>query len=183
MPKLTADEITALYEAHSRSILRFLMRRTLDAQVSIDLLSETYAVAYEKRKKFRGEGEASARSWLFGIANNLLQDYFRSGSTEQRAMRKIGMDHVEVLDHEIERIDELAGTSELRSAVAGALAELGEESRTALQLRVVDELPYPEVAGRMNVTEQVARARVSRGLKGLRARLEELELEGVPESV
>jgi hypothetical protein len=35
----------------------------------------------------------------------------------------------------------------------------------------------------MNVTEQVARARVSRGLKGLRARLEELELEGVPESV
>lgn len=159
------------------------MRRTLDAQVSIDLLSETYAVAYEKRKKFRGEGEAAARSWLFGIANNLLQDYFRSGSTEQRAMRKLGMDRVEVLDHEIERIDELAGTSELRSAVAGALAELGEESRTALQLRVVDELPYPEVAGRMNVTEQVARARVSRGLRNLRERLEELELEGVPESV
>jgi RNA polymerase sigma-70 factor (ECF subfamily) len=183
MTKLTSSDITDLYEANANAILRFLMRRTLDAQVSVDLVSETFAVAYEQRKKYRGDDPAVARSWLFGIANNLLQDYFRSGSTEQRAMRKLGMDHVEVLDHDIERIDELAGTSELHSAVAAALAELGEESRDALQLRIVEELPYPEVAGRMNVTEQVARARVSRGLRNLRARLEELEIEGVPESV
>lgn len=181
MTKLTANDITDLYEAQGQSLLRFLMRRTLDAQVSIDLVSETFAVALEQRKKFRGEGEAVARSWLFGIANNLLNDYFRSGSTERRAMGRVGMDRVEVLDHEIERIDELAGTSELRSALAGALAELGEESREALQLKVVDELPYPEVASRMNVTEQVARARVSRGLRKLRERIEELEPEGVPE--
>ncbi|MGK2878583.1 MAG: RNA polymerase sigma factor [Solirubrobacterales bacterium] len=183
MTKLTSDDITELYEAHAQSILRFLMRRTLDAQVSIDLVAETYAVAFEQRNKFRGDRDRAAHSWLFGIADNLLHDYFRRGSTEQRAVQRLGVDPVEVLEHEIERIDELAGISELRSTVADALSDLGEESRIALQLRVVEELSYPDVAGRMNVSEQVARARVSRGLRKLRARLEELEIEGVPESV
>jgi len=183
MPKLTATDISDLYEAHSRAILRFLMRRTFDAQVSIDLLSETYAVAYEKRRKFRGDDPAVAQSWLFGIANNLLHDYFRSGAAERRAMHRVGMERTEVFDHEIERIEELAGAGELRSAVADALSDLGAESQEALRLRVVEELPYPEVAAQLDVTEQVARARVSRGLRKLRLRVEELELEGVPDGI
>lgn len=181
MPKLTSDDIAALYEEHSRSILRYLMRRSFDAQVSIDLLSETFAVAYEKRGRLRGDSPEVRRSWLFGIASNLLADYFRSGAIERRAMQRVGVDPVEVLDHEVERIEDLAGVSELRAAVADALTGLSEENQEALRLRVIDELPYPEVAARMAVTEQVARARVSRGLRKLRDRIDELELEGVPD--
>ena len=51
----------------------------------------------------------------------------------------------------------------------GALAELGPEQREAVRLRVVDELGYPAVAARLGVSEQTARARVSRGLRALAA--------------
>ena len=40
-------------------------------------------------------------------------------------------------------------------------------------MRIVDELPYPDVARRLEITEQAARARVSRGLASLAALLDE----------
>lgn len=169
---LTGSDISALYELHAEHVLRFLMRRTFDAQVSIDLVGETFAVAFEQRAKFRGSTDAEAKSWVFGISANLLNDFFRSGMTEQRAMSRLGVERVEVDQPEIERIEQLAETLAMRTAVAEALSELSAEHREAVRLRVVDELPYPDVAAQMDVSEQVARARVSRGLKKLREKLE-----------
>lgn len=180
---LSGTDISTLYELHAEHVLRFLMRRTFDAQVSIDLVGETFAVAFEQRGKFRGSTNAESRSWVFGIAANLLNDFFRSGQTEQRAMARLGVERVEVDPPEIERIEQLAETLEMRMAVADALAELNDEHREAVRLRVVDELPYPEVAAQMDVTEQVARARVSRGLKKLRTKLESRTNPEVMESV
>lgn len=181
--KLTGSDISALYTEHSRSVLRFAMRRTLDAQVSVDLVGEAFAVAYEQRRKFRGSTDAELRSWLFGIAANLLSDYFRKGQIERRAMARLGVEPLAVDSDEIERIEQLSESSELRAAVAGALDELGSESREALRLRVIDELPYSEVARVMAVSEQVARARVSRGLRALREQIDSEFSNEVVESV
>lgn len=181
--KLTGSDISALYTEHSGNVLRFAMRRTLDAQVSVDLVGEAFAVAYEQRGKFRGSTDAELRSWLFGIAANLLSDYFRSGQIERRAMERLGVEPVAVDSDEIERIEQLSESTQLRAAVAEALNALGSESREAVRLRVVDELPYSEVARAMAVSEQVARARVSRGLRTLREQLDSDFSNEVMESV
>ena len=39
--------------------------------------------------------------------------------------------------------------------------------REAVRLRVVDELEYDELAARLSISAQTARARVSRGLRAL----------------
>jgi RNA polymerase sigma-70 factor (ECF subfamily) len=163
---LNHEEISALYREHSPLLLRYLMRRTFDAQVAVDLLAETFAVAYEKRAKCDDAG--AARAWVFGIANNLLLDYFRSGSTERRAIDRLGIDVPPIDDEDLVRIEDLAGTAELRGAIAEGLRTLSLEHQVALDLRVVQERSYPDVAKAMGVTEQVARARVSRALKKLK---------------
>jgi DNA-directed RNA polymerase specialized sigma24 family protein len=43
-----------------------------------------------------------------------------------------------------------------------------------VRLRVVDELDYPTVADRLGISEQAARARVSRGLRVLASAVDEL---------
>lgn len=53
-----------------------------------------------------------------------------------------------------------------------ALAQLSPAVRSAVQLRVVDELDYPIVAQRLGISEQAARARVSRGPAALAALLD-----------
>jgi DNA-directed RNA polymerase specialized sigma24 family protein len=57
--------------------------------------------------------------------------------------------------------------------VADRLARLSPEQRNALRMRVVEELEYPEVARRLQASEEAARARVSRGLRQLAAELDQ----------
>jgi len=45
-------------------------------------------------------------------------------------------------------------------------------------MRIIDQLEYPEVARRLQVSEAAARARVSRGLRQLATTLEHAALNG-----
>lgn len=164
-----------LYQRHAQGLLRFAMRRTFDAQLAVDIVAETFALAFEQRKKFRGDLEKQGGSWLFGIASNLLNNYFRSGGIERRALERIGVPQVVVPDDQLERIEQLAESAELRAAVAWAISELPSAQQQALKLRVVEERPYAEVAARLGISEQVARSRVSRALGAMRDVLAEQE--------
>jgi RNA polymerase sigma-70 factor (ECF subfamily) len=55
------------------------------------------------------------------------------------------------------------------------VSELSPAHRDALRLRIVEELPYPEVARRLEISEPAARARVSRALRALVEPLRHLE--------
>jgi RNA polymerase sigma-70 factor (ECF subfamily) len=162
---------STLYERHADEVLRFFARRTLDPQVALDLTGETFAVAWSSRRRFRGGDDEAARAWLYGIARNLLHGYLRRGYAERRALARLGVEPVTLSDESYARIEELAGTAALRQALAAELDRVPAGQRDALVLRVVEELPYPEVASRLGVSEQTARARVSRGLRTLHERL------------
>jgi RNA polymerase sigma factor (sigma-70 family) len=170
---LDADAIARLYDRHARTLLAFLARRTAEPEVAVDLLAETFASAFKDRRSFRGDDPLA---WLYGIARHQLADYFRRGRVERRALARLGVQRRALTDAEYDRIEELAGSRELRDEVAAALASLTPEHRDAVRLRVVEERPYPEVARSLGISEQTARARVSRALRALRrAQLEEPE--------
>jgi RNA polymerase sigma-70 factor (ECF subfamily) len=80
-------------------------------------------------------------------------------------------------DAEQARVEDLAELGTLRAAVAAALDDLRPDQRDAVRLRVVGELDYPVIARRLGISEQAARARVSRGLRALSSALQS---EGVP---
>jgi RNA polymerase sigma-70 factor (ECF subfamily) len=67
----------------------------------------------------------------------------------------------------VRELERLAG----EVSVVELLEELPEDQRHALRARLVDELPYEEIAGAAGVSEPVVRKRVSRGLAGLRRRI------------
>jgi RNA polymerase sigma-70 factor (ECF subfamily) len=70
-------------------------------------------------------------------------------------------------DDDLERIEELAGLADQRVILREQLKSLSPEQREAIWLRVVEERPYAAVARQLGVTEQVARAKVSRALRTL----------------
>jgi RNA polymerase sigma factor (sigma-70 family) len=75
-------------------------------------------------------------------------------------------------------VERRAGLHDLRLMVLAALETLVPEQREALRLRVVLELDYAAVAERLGISQQAARARVSRGLRALAGSLDVAE--GVP---
>jgi len=155
-----------LYDRWAERLLAYFYRRVLDAEVAADLLAETFAVAYERRAKFRDIGKPGA-AWLYGIAAKELAHWFRRQEVERRAVRRLGIQVPALDDESIARIDALADADTHRAALAAALEQMGAGDRDAVQLRVVSELGYDEIATELGCTENAARQRVHRGLARL----------------
>jgi RNA polymerase sigma-70 factor (ECF subfamily) len=152
------------YELRHGELMGFFVRRTADAQLAADLTSETFAEAFVARRRFQSAGEGSARSWLFGIARHQLGQYARRRRVSSRYRRKLGVERTVVDDDAVERIEALADLTDLRDLLRDALASLPAPQVEAIRLRVIDELPYAEVARRLGCSEGAARVRVTRGL-------------------
>jgi RNA polymerase sigma-70 factor (ECF subfamily) len=163
------EEFAAAYEREIEKVLIFLARRTLDVALAADLAAETFALAFCGWSRLEGRSDEEVRAWLFTVARRQVSRYFRRARAEQRAVRRLHIQVPVVHEDDIELIDERAGLRELRAEVSEQLARLNPEHRDAVRLRVVEERPYPDVAMVLGISEQAARARVSRGLRSLRA--------------
>jgi RNA polymerase sigma-70 factor, ECF subfamily len=155
-----------LYDRWADRLLAYFYRRVLDPEVAGDLLAETFAVAFERRRRFRDVGAPGA-AWLYGIAAKELSHWFRRQAVERRAIRRLAIDVPALDDESIARIEALADMESCRAALAAALERMGARERHAVELRVVDEMAYAEIASRLDCTEAAARVRVHRGLARL----------------
>ena len=161
-----------LYDALAERVLVFFTRRVLDGQVALDLTGETFAIAFQRRRSFRGATQEEQDGWIFAIARSQLSRYWRRGRVEREALGRMGVEVPVIGDAELERIDELAATADVRARVAAELERLPPDQRRALQAHVVEERPYAELAHEWGISEQAIRARVSRGLRSLGTTLE-----------
>jgi RNA polymerase sigma factor (sigma-70 family) len=160
----------ALYDRWAGRLLTYCHRRTGDAEAALELVAETFAIAYEKRASFRGDGPVGG--WLHGIAGNLVAAYHRRQRTELRACKRLAVVVPRLDDAAVDQIERLVEADTWRAALREALATLSVAERDAVQLRVVQQLDYPTVAARLCCSQQAARACVHRGLARLAAIVE-----------
>jgi RNA polymerase sigma-70 factor (ECF subfamily) len=162
-----AHAFAAFYRRHEDAVLGYFLRRTRQADLAADLTAEAFARALAGRDRFDpARGDAGA--WLFGIAHHLLVSSLEHGRVEDEARRRLGMQPLVLGDDDLARIERLD-----HAPASAALAALPADQRNAVAGRVVEELGYEELAARLDCSPGVVRQRVSRGLRALRARLEE----------
>jgi RNA polymerase sigma factor (sigma-70 family) len=161
-----------LYRRHAEELLRYFARRTLDPEAAAELTAETFAEAFASRRNYRDTGVHGV-AWLYGIARHQLGRFFRTGTIDAAARRRIGLDREALPAEDYERIEELVDLAPIREALVEALESLRDEQREALKLRVIDGLSYPDVARRLGCAEAAARQRVSRGLRRIALILQE----------
>ena len=149
----------------------YIARKTMDAGVAADLTAETFAQAFTNRAQFRGRTREEAIGWLYGIARHQISHFVRRDQAEARALERLGIQRPHLSDSELERLEDLAGISELRRRVASHLSDLSHEQQEALRLRVLEEQSYEQMAEHLGINEQAVRARVSRGMRALADRL------------
>ena len=154
------------YRAHVDGLLGYFCRRTHDAELAADLTAETFAAALAGRRRFRPEA-GPARAWLYGIASHQLAAAQRRAAAERRARRRLGMERIELLDADIERITALGESSTARTWVQ----RLAPDQRDAVTGHVIHGRGYDELAEAAHTSEAVVRKRVSRGLAAVRQRM------------
>jgi RNA polymerase sigma-70 factor, ECF subfamily len=159
------------YRRHVHGLLAYFARRTRDAELAADLTAETFAQALMGAHRHRPD-RGPAVAWLYGIARRQLAYASRKGAVEDRARRRLGMAPLTLTDDALERVEALATADASARVLHEGLAALSQAQREAVLARVLDEQDYAEIARRTRTSESVVRKRVSRGLAGLRSRME-----------
>jgi RNA polymerase sigma factor (sigma-70 family) len=162
-----AHDFGVFYERHVSAVTAYVARRVARADLTFDVVAETFARALERRTQYDA-ARGPAVAWLLGIARNLLVDAARRGRVADDSRLRLGLGRIELDDEHIARIEERSAV-DLRSTLAG----LPAAQREALILHVLAEEPYAAIAQRLGCSEQVVRQRVARGLAALRRSTQE----------
>jgi RNA polymerase sigma-70 factor (ECF subfamily) len=160
------DALGELYLRWKQPLYLWFRARVPEADAS-ELAAELFAQVALNLKRFRDEAGGSAGPWLYGIGKNLLRRFYERGRVEQDARRRLGMP-IRSYEADFEAVDERL-VAEGRG-LAAALDSLPQGQRAALELRVVEERRYEEIAKALGCTEVAARLRVMKAL-GKLARL------------
>src|SRR3954469_7527170 len=111
-------DVDALYQRHRDALLVFLVRRTADTEVALDLWAETFAQAVACRRRYRGRTEAEAAAWLYTIAKRQVALYYRRGKAERKALGRLGLERPPATDELIREIEARAGLEAVRRELA-----------------------------------------------------------------
>lgn len=148
-----------------------------------DLVQQTMLKAHERRRQFRGTTEAELASWLRRILARSLADavrQFTGGARNARLERSLEA----ALDGSSARLEaclaadrssppQVAQRNENLVRLAGALAQLPDDQRRAVELHHLQALPLDEVARRMGRGKRAIAGLLFRALRRVRASLEE----------
>lgn len=164
------DVFRDLYNRYAERLHSFFLRRTNSSDAAVDLTAETFAQAWRGRRTFRDQAGGSAGPWLFTIARRLL---IRSVDRRRIETTMVERLQVELSVWDRDRVrPEPSWLDGIDADIQAALDQLPHDQRRAVELRVLDELPYGTIAECLGCTTTAVRIRVSRGLATMRSRLE-----------
>ena len=155
-----------LFELHYDAIECFF-RNKVSSELE-DLLQKTFLICVEKRDAF--QGRSNFRTYLFGIAYNVLRNHYRAAKR-----------HRERVDFLTQSVADLApGVStfirgnEEKSLLLSALRQIPFDYQVILELYYWEEFDGNTIAQVLDLPPGTVRSRIRLGKEQLRKALEEL---------
>lgn len=161
-----------LYETYFRAIERFFARKGLPPEDCLDLTQETFLGiykgldGYEHRQRFF--------AWLYRVAETVWLKRLRAAGTLKRGPGEVsldGMEHPEpILAVPPRQLEDLLD-DERAQALRAAVAELPEQMRDCLTLRLYHGLSCSEIATVKKISIETVKAHLFRARKKLQEKL------------
>ena len=136
------EALVSLISDWKNPIYVYFLRSLSNSADADDLTQKFFHRVYKWADSYKPNGKVS--SWLFTIARNLLIDEFKKRS---RRPKESSLPDYPIADESVSR------RIELKEILSHELTKLPENQRTALLLRVQQELSYREIAEIMQANE------------------------------
>lgn len=153
-----------LVTRHQRLLLRLALRMTRDLEMAEDIVQEAFIKAYQNIGRF--EGRASFRSWIYQITVNTAKNKLRSRKDES-----VDIDNVNLAIPS--GAEWVLMEEDVKEVIQTEIDQLPDRQRTALSLRIFEDMSFKEIAQVMNCPYDTAKANYRHALMKLRHRLEE----------
>lgn len=148
---------------HEKFLMKAIVRMTRDLDAAEDVVQDTFIKAYKRLSLF--EGRSSFRSWLYQIGLNTARNRFR-----KHARESVGMENMDIAVEG--QVENHVIALDIRSILQNEIAKLPDRQRTALSLRIFDDLSFKEIADVMGCPYDTAKANYRHALLKLKERLE-----------
>ena len=150
----------AVVAEHGPTVMR-VCRAILDPVDADDAWVDTFVSAMRAYPDLAPG--SNVRGWLVTIAHNRAIDV-------ARAARRRPVPTAEIPEEPVVARSDTATPAD--GALRAALDALGDKQRAAVVYRHLADLPYPEIARLMDISEAAARRNASDGIANLRTQLE-----------
>lgn len=159
--KANPARFDVLYDRYYKSIFVFVFRRTGNEELTADLTSQVFLKALINIEKYIYKGVPFS-AWLFRIAFNEINMYFRKNNTE----RVVSLEGTS-LSTIIAEVNE-EDNSEVHAKMLNALKELDDADTQLIELRFFEKHSFQEVGNIVGITENNAKVKVYRILDKLK---------------
>ena len=149
-----------LFDRHARVVGAFAARR-VGYDAAEDILSETFLVAFRRRRDFDAAWE-SARPWLLGIASRLIRKHRSREAAQWRAFAAAASSGEPATDGAIDAVGSRTDAAADLRALAPKIAELSAGDRETLLLYAWGDLTYEQVALAQGIPVGTVRSRLNR---------------------
>jgi RNA polymerase sigma-70 factor (ECF subfamily) len=143
-----------LVTRHQKAMLRLVVRFVGSLEVAEDVVQESFIKAYRKIELF--EGRSAFKSWLFQIGVNTARNKLRASKREVVDIENVHLSESAEVENKMVRSDI---ATELRREIDA----LPDRQRTALLLRVYEDLSFKEIASIMDCPYDTAKANYRHG--------------------
>lgn len=172
------EAFSVIFERYYDALFSFALRRTGNVALAEDVVAETFLKAFDKLWQFKWTG-APFSSWLYRIAGNEINMYFRKKSNVNHSLESMleadaslePADRTDLQEELIEAEETYERTS-IGIHVVELLSLLPEHYREALSLRYLEEKSVAEVARFLGKPEGTVKSLLSRGIGKLRELVE-----------
>src|SRR2546422_3907719 len=158
------DAFGELYDHYFAQIYRFVYSRVRDQEAAEDVTSEVFFKALRAIHRYRPSGHPFS-AWLYQIGSNAIADHYRARRPDTNLDSAIGVRAPgSPVDEQVVERDEAA-------RVWAAIDALPESQRTALTLKLGEDLKLAQIGVIMGKSEGAVKLLVHRGMIGVRHRL------------
>ena len=151
-----------LVRRHQKSLLRLSVRFVKDMDQAEDVVQESFIKAYERLNSF--EARSSFRSWLFQIAINTAKNKLRSRRDDTTNIDDVPLAVAAVAESGLVH-------NSISKLIQSHIDQLPFKQKTALTLRVYEDLSFKEIAEIMECPYDTAKANYRHALMRLREEL------------
>ncbi len=132
-----------IFERHYRFVYKFIYAMLGERAVAEELTQETFLGAYKGIHNLRGD--AHLKTWLCGIAKNIVYKSFRFNRKEGTKSDD-PVESLNVCDKKSLPPDKEFLSKELNRLIGSALRKLDEDKRLVFTLKELQNLSYKEIA-------------------------------------
>lgn len=166
--KFNPRDFEGLYNKHFQPIFLFILKRVGEKEVAADMTSQVFLNALTHLKKYSYRGIPFS-SWLFRIASNELNSYYRKTAKQRQVV---------LTEEMVEHMKQESGLNleDMYNKLSKGLQTLKLEALQLIELRFFENRSFKEIATILDVTENNAKVKTYRVLDQLKKQIRDVEI-------